>query len=320
MNEENVMPVYLFIGFLEGGKTKFIQETLESDNFNNGDRTLLLVCEEGIEEYDEDKFDELNVVMHTIEDMSELEPTALDKIVRESGCKRIVLEYNGMWTINDLFQNTPDDWMIYQIMMFVDSSTFLSYNQNMRQLVVDKLNMCELVVFNRFDKEKLDKMEFHKIVRGVDRRTQIAYEYTDGTGEYDDIEDPLPFDIEADPIIVDDRDYALWYRDICEEPDKYEGKTVQIKVSAVRERGFPKGIIALGRQVMTCCIEDIRFCWLVSECSDTNGLDLSSPKGVNATFRVKIRNHKMYRGRGPILCVQSLEPAKAPDQEVATFY
>ena len=218
--EENTMPVYLFIGFLEGGKTKFIQETLESDNFNNGDRTLLLVCEEGIEEYDEDKFAELNVTMHVMEDMSELEPQNLGRIVKESGCKRIVLEYNGMWTINDLFNGMPDDWMIYQIMMFADASTFMSYNQNMRSLVVDKLNMCELVVFNRFDKEKQDKMEFHKIVRGVSRRTQIAYEYTDGTGEYDDIEDPLPFDINADNIVVDDRDYALWFRDLMETPEK----------------------------------------------------------------------------------------------------
>ncbi len=320
MNEENVMPVYLFIGFLEAGKTQFIQRTLESDNFNNGDKTLLLVCEEGVEEYDEDKFAELNVEMHVIEDMSELEPISLDKLVKKTGCDRIVLEYNGMWTINDLFQNTPDDWMIYQIMMFVDSTTFLSYNQNMRQLVVDKLNMCELVVFNRFDKNTMDKMEFHKIVRGVSRRTQIAYEYTDGTGEYDDIEDPLPFDVNADHIFVDDRDYALWYRDICEEQDKYDGKTVTIKVSARREPNFPKGIIALGRQVMTCCIEDIRFCWLVSEYDGAEGLPVSQPQWVNATFKVKIARHKLYRGKGPILCVQKLEPAEPPEQEVATFY
>lgn len=316
--EENTMPVYLFIGFLEGGKTKFIQETLESDNFNNGDRTLLLVCEEGIEEYDEDKFDDLNVVMHVIEDMSELEPQNLESIVRESGCKRIVLEYNGMWTINDLFNGMPDDWMIYQIMMFADAGTFLSYNQNMRSLVVDKLNMCELVVFNRFDKQNMDKMEFHKIVRGVSRRTQIAYEYTDGTGEYDDIEDPLPFDINADNIVVDDRDYALWYRDICEEPDKYDGKKVTYKVLARRTPQFPRGIIALGRDVMTCCVEDITFAWLVTKYDGCE--DFSEGKWVTATVSIKIERHKMYKGKGPVLTVLSLTPAEAPEQPVATFY
>ena len=44
------IPVYLFTGFLEAGKTKFIQETMEDPRFNEGERTLLLICEEGLEE------------------------------------------------------------------------------------------------------------------------------------------------------------------------------------------------------------------------------------------------------------------------------
>ena len=50
------IPVYLFVGFLESGKTKFIQETFEDPNFDSGDKTLLLVCEEGEEEYNQKKF------------------------------------------------------------------------------------------------------------------------------------------------------------------------------------------------------------------------------------------------------------------------
>ena len=46
------VPVYLFTGFLEAGKTKMIQETLEDEGFNDGSHILLLVCEEGLEEYD----------------------------------------------------------------------------------------------------------------------------------------------------------------------------------------------------------------------------------------------------------------------------
>ena len=52
----NEIPVYLFVGFLESGKTKFIQETFEDPNFDSGDKTLLLVCEEGEEEYNQKKF------------------------------------------------------------------------------------------------------------------------------------------------------------------------------------------------------------------------------------------------------------------------
>ena len=114
----------------------------------------------------------------------------------------------------------------------MDASTFLGYNANMRSLVVDKLSSCELVVFNRFT-ESMDKMEFHKIVRGISRRTDIAYEYGEGRVEYDDIEDPLPYDLNAPVIELKDEDYAIWYRDVSEEPKKYHGKIVEYKGMAI---------------------------------------------------------------------------------------
>ncbi len=40
------IPVYLFTGFLDAGKTAFIQETLEDPGFNTGEKTLVLLCEE----------------------------------------------------------------------------------------------------------------------------------------------------------------------------------------------------------------------------------------------------------------------------------
>ncbi len=318
MNEDNFVPVYLFTGFLEGGKTTFIQKTLGDKRFNNGDRTLLLVCEEGIEEYDTKDFDKSHIYLRSIEDKSEFTPENLQRLYDEIKGQRVMIEYNGMWTMNELLAALPDDWAIYQIMNFTDATTFLNYNQNMRSLVVDKLQNCELTVFNRVDKKTMDKMEFHKIVRGVSRRTDIAYEYTDGTSEYDDIEDPLPFDINADTIVVEDRDYALWYRDINEEPEKYDGKRVQLKAMAAGNPKFPKGTIGLGRQIMTCCVEDITFCWLASLYDKP--IDLTNPRWVNVTFTVKMQAHKLYKGKGPVLVVESLSDAEAPAQPVATFY
>ena len=187
MNDESFVPVYLFTGFLEAGKTQFIMQTLKDERFNNGDRTLLLVCEEGIEEYDTTDFEKDHVFLRVLDDKNDLNPAALGRLMDETKAVRVVLEYNGMWTMNDLLDALPDDWAIYQIMNFADATTFLNYNQNMRSLVVDKLQNCELTVFNRFDKATMDQMEFHKIVRGVSRRTEIAYEFTDGTSAYDDI-------------------------------------------------------------------------------------------------------------------------------------
>lgn len=318
MNEDNFVPVYLFTGFLEGGKTTFIQKTLGDKRFNNGDRTLLLVCEEGIEEYDTTDFEKSHIYLRTIEDKEDFTPENLQRLYDEIKGQRVMIEYNGMWTMNDLFNALPDEWAIYQIMNFTDANTFLNYNQNMRSLVVDKLQNCELTVFNRFNKATMDKMEFHKIVRGVSRRTEIAYEYTDGTSEYDDIEDPLPFDINAPIIEVEDRDYALWYRDVNEEPDKYNGKRVHLKAMAAHNPKFPKGTIGLGRQIMTCCVEDITFCWYAS--TYDKPIDLKEPKWVDVTFTVKMQKHPLYKGKGPVLVVEKLTEASAPAQPVATFY
>ena len=316
--KQEMIPVYMFVGFLEGGKTKFIKETLEDGRFVNGDRTLLLVCEEGIDEYDTTNFEEHNIFMHVIEDKSELNEKNLSEILKKYNCVRAVVEYNGMWNIQDFFNAMPDGWAVYQIMFFADATTFLQYNQNMRSLVVDKLNVCELVVFNRFD-PSYDKMQFHQIVRGVSRRTDIAYEFTDGNVAYDDIEDPLPFDVDADVIKVEDKDFALWYRDIMEEPKKYDGKVMQFRVMAACGPNFQKNNFAVGRKIMTCCVEDIQYCWLVAD-YDKGRPDLSSPKWFNVMGKIKVQKHKMYKGGGPVLNVTKLEPADPPAQEVATFY
>lgn len=317
-NEEDVMPVYLFLGFLEGGKTTFIQKTLGDSRFVNGDRTLLLICEEGEVEFDTTDFEKNNIFPRVIDSMEDMNEANLRRLVDETKAQRVMVEYNGMWLVNDLFENMPDGWMIYQVMFFADAGTFMSYNQNMRSLVVDKLNICELVVFNRADRAVFDKMEYHKVVRGISRRTDIAYEYTDGKAEYDDIEDPLPFDTGSDTFKVEDKDFALFYRDIGEEMDKYDGKTVTFKAYTMDNPKFPRNSYAVGREIMTCCVEDIQYCWFVAEYPDMPFL--MNPRWFNVTAEIKVQKHKLYRGKGPVMYVKELTPAEPPEQKVATFY
>ena len=318
-NQQEPIPVYLFLGFLESGKTKFIQETLEDKRFNNGERTLLLVFEEGIEEYDPSRFAKKGVVeIRSIESKEEMTIANLARLAFETNAERVVVEYNGMWNAADLFQNMPQNWAVAQVMFFADATTFLNYNANMRSLVVDKLNLCELAVFNRFDKG-FDVKEFHQIVRGVSRRTEICYEYNDGQVAYDDIEDPLPFDVEAENIVIKDEDFALWYRDIMEDPAKYDGKTVTFNGLAAKNKKFPDGCFALGRHIMTCCVEDIQYCWAVAEW-DTPFEPRQPKHWVNVTAKISVQKHKLYKGAGPVLRVIALADAAPPEKEVATFY
>lgn len=144
--------VYLFTGFLDAGKTKFIRETLQDKRFNDKEPTLLLVCEEGEEEYEPDAPYMKNVTIRTLGDMSEFNEENLKRLTAEAKATKVVVEYNGMWMLNDFYQLMPEEWVVYQEMMFADANTIESYNANMRNLVYDKMSSCELVIFNRCKK------------------------------------------------------------------------------------------------------------------------------------------------------------------------
>lgn len=318
MSNRKDVPVYLFTGFLEGGKTKFIQETLEDRRFCNGEKTLLLVCEEGEEEYAPEQFASDTVQIRVVEDQDSLTRENLEKWLAETRAERVVVEYNGMWMLDVLYNAMPEGWMVYQEFMFADSATFLSYNSNMRQLVYDKLKSAELVVFNRFGEKTMDKMAFHKIVRGASRRADIAYEAKNGKVVYDDIEDPLPYDLNAPIVEIGDEDFALFYRDMADEPKKYEGKTVRFKCRCLVRKKLPANCFVVGRHVMTCCVEDIQFAALVCQWDKAN--TVKDDSWMILTAKVEFKFHRAYNRRGPVLSYISAESCEAPEQPVATFY
>ncbi len=311
------IPVYSFTGFLDSGKTKFIQETLEDERFNAGERTLLLVCEEGEEEYDFSTYPHQNVYMEVI-DQQTVTTKELANLQKRYKAQRVVLELNGMQQVGDLYMKFPEPWVVAQEVMFADSTTFIAYNANMRNLVMDKLVGAQMVVFNRMTPGQ-DVMPLHKIARAANRRIDILYDYTDGTTSFDDIEDPLPFDINAPVITVKDEDYALWYRDVTEEPQKYDGKTVCFKAQVAMLRRQKDGIFAPGRFVMTCCVDDIEFCGIPCRYPGANTLE--SRSWVMVTAKINAEKHPLYKGEtGPVLTAISVETgAEAANPDVATF-
>ncbi len=311
------IPVYAFTGFLDSGKTKFIQETLEDPRFNAGERTLLLVFEEGEEEYDFSTYPHQNVFMEVL-DQQTVTTKQLQALQKKYKAERIVAELNGMQQVGDLYMRFPESWAVAQEVMFADATTFLTYNANMRNLVMDKLVGAQMVVFNRLEKGA-DVMPFHKVARAANRRVDILYDYTDGSTHFDDIEDPLPFDINAPIIVINDEDYALWYRDVTEEPQKYHGKTVTFKAQVAMLRRQKDGIFAPGRFVMTCCVDDIEFCGI--PCRYAEARTLESRAWVSVTAKVTAENHPLYKGdMGPVLTALRVERNAEPaDPDVATF-
>jgi len=316
------IPVYLFTGFLESGKTKFAQETLSDKGFNNGDRILLLVCEEGVEEYDPSAFAAPNVFLETIDSEDQLTEANLAALLKKHRCDYVMIEFNGMWLLDNLYTNLPQGWMVAQEFLFIDSTTFLNYNTNMRQLMVDKMRSCELAVFNRFPAgdEEL-KLLAMKAVRAQNRRCDIAYETPDGRVSYDETELPLPYDLAAEVVEIADEDYAFFLQDIMAEPYKYEGKVLRFKGwAATKSRALKPGYFFFGREVMTCCADDIQFLPLAAEWRDVS--ELKNRGWYTITARVDIRTlPEIYQSEvGPVLHLHSFAPADIPAEPVAMFY
>ena len=309
------IPVYAFTGFLDAGKTKFIQETLCDTRFNAGERTLLLICEEGEEEFDVSAYPYKQVYPEIV-DQETVTTQELAALAQKHRAERVVVELNGMQLVGEFYQKMPQDWQVAQEVMFADGTSILSYNDNLRSLVVDKLSGCEMVCFNRLP-VGADIMPLHKLARALNRRVGILYEYTDGRTQFDEIEDPLPFDINAPVIEIADEDFALWYRDINEEPKKYNGKTVRFKAQVARLKKDRDGYFAPGRFVMTCCVEDIQFMGM--PCKYGKAAELRARQWVMVTATVETRFHALYRGSGPILTALSVEPTEPAKDEVATF-
>ena len=311
------IPVYAFTGFLDSGKTKFIQETLEDERFNAGERTLLLVFEEGEEEYDFSTYPHKNVYLEVL-DQATVTTKELLALQKKYKPERVVVELNGMQQVGDLYMRFPEGWALAQEVMFADATTIMAYNANMRNLVMDKLVGAQMVVFNRLEKGA-DVMPFHKLARAANRRIDILYDYTDGSTSFDDIEDPLPFDINAPIIEVKDEDYALWYRDVTEEPQKYNGKTVRFKAQVAMLRREKDNMFAPGRFVMTCCVDDIQFCGI--PCRYSNPKELESRSWVMVTAKITAEKHKLYKGElGPVLtAIEVVSGAEPADLDVATF-
>ena len=216
-----------------------------------------------------------------------------------------------------LYEVMPSDWAIYQNVRFAEASSFLMYNNNLRQLTVDKLRDAEMVVLNRAS-ATIDKEQIHKVVRGISRRTAIVYDYPDGHVEYDEIEDPLPFDIQAPVIEIADEDYAIWYRDLSEQTDAYHGKCVKFKGMVATDPRLSDTSVILGRHIMTCCVDDIQYGGLV--CMFPNKVSLQAGAWMTVKGRIKIEACRLYKNKGPVLYVEATEFAVPPKQEVATFY
>ena len=308
------IPVYLIAGFLEGGKTNFINGILE-DGFAREDNTLLLCCEEGIEEYDP-RFLK-NVTVITIDDESQLSRNQLTQLEQKYQPKQILIQYNGMWEIQKLyFDYLPKNWLLYQIMTFVDSTTFNVYVKNMGSLMMEKLKDADMIVFNRCT-DATRKSLRERNLKMVNRRADIYLENMDGSSEEYADETVSAFDLSAPVIEITDDDYGIFYVEAMDLPQRFDGKTVRFKAQMCKSKQFTEGCVP-GRFAMVCCENDITFLGMACKAKDLG--TFKNRDWVTITATVKAEHLDAYGDApGPVLYATSIEAAEPAKEEVIQF-
>lgn len=306
-------PVYIVNGFLESGKTEFIRYTLSQPYFQVRGTTLLIVCEEGEEEYEDALLKGSRTVMEVIDEEEEFTTTRLIELEKKHKPERIIIEYNGMWNFKEM--KLPWHWKVEQQITTIDASSFTMYFTNMKSLLAEMLRKSEMIIFNRCDGiEELST--FKRNVKAINQQAEIIFE--DSQGEINQLfEDDLPYDLNAPVLELDNIGYGIWYLDSLEHLERYIGKTISFVGMVLKPGDFPKGYFVPGRMAMTCCADDMAFLGFACEYEQAD--KLSERAWVKVTAKVVKEYFADYQGEGPVLKAISVEPAKAPKEEIISF-
>lgn len=306
-------PVYMINGFLESGKTEFITFTMAQPYFQIRGKTLVIVCEEGENEYDPMLLKRSKAVVELIEEEEDFSPDHLIELEKKHKPDRIVIEYNGMWNTKDM--KLPWYWKVEQQITIVDGSTFPMFFANMRSLFLEMIKKSELIIFNRCDGIE-DLNTYKRNVKTVNTTADVVFEGKDG--EINEIfEEDLPYDLNQEIISLDNEGYGIWYLDMMDHLERYVGKTVSFTAMVLKPEEFPKGYFVPGRMAMTCCADDMAFLGYACEYEEAEAL--TQKEWVQVTASISKEYWEDYEGEGPILHALKVEKTKAPKEEVITF-
>lgn len=307
-------PVYMINGFLESGKTEFITFTLNQPYFQIKGKTLLILCEEGENEYDEALLQKSRTELVLIDSEEEFNPANLTAIEKKYKPERIIIEYNGMWNFKNM--KLPWYWKIEQQITTIDGSTFPMYYNNMRSLLAEMIRKSEMIIFNRCDTVREQLNTYKRNIKAVNQSADVIFE--DSNGEIDEIfEEDLPYDLSQETIELTDQGYGIWYLDSMEHLERYIGKKLVFTAMVLKPDHFPQGYFVPGRMAMTCCADDMAF--LGYACEFAGAGALKQKEWVKVTATVTREYWEDYKGEGPILHAISVEKTKAPKDEIISF-
>lgn len=312
--EQYQIPIFLINGQLDSGKTKFITETIEMGQFEDAQKKLLIVCEEGEEEYDEKMLKD-NAVDMVVLEKEELTAEKLKELDKQYDPWVVIVEYNGMWEPSLILETAkPKGWEIYQSITVMDATSFANQWANMKPIMAETVKYADMVVFNRCE-SGMELGSFRRSMKALNSALQIIFE--DKNGDMMSTAEQLPYDINADVIEVEDGDYGIWYMDVSERPEIYKDKKVRFKGQVLKNKYFKDKNFVPGRKVMTCCADDTQFIGYISFYDKIS--ELENKQWVTVTGTIKYEFQMAYKKKGPVLYASEVVSAEAPADELVYF-
>ena len=308
-----VTPVFVVTGFLDSGKTTMIKETLMEQEWIEPGLTLLLLCEEGDEEYPKEYLDEKDMVLLKIDDIKQLNPTFFKNCEKNYHPAQIVIEYNGMWKLEDLLTiKYPRSFELQGVYSTVDGTTLDMYLMNMRNMLMEQLTESELIVVNRCA-PGVDRSGFRRALKVQNPMAQLIFEGLDGK-IIEPSEEDLPYDVKGDKIVIDDMDFGVWYVDAYDHPELYLHKEIEFKAQTFRPKGMKDNMFVPVRQIMTCCAADVRYYGY--PCKAEKKIEITKRAWVRVRVRFEYESLAAFGSKQPVLYLIDMEPADQPEEEV----
>ncbi len=246
------VPLFLINGFLESGKTSLIKEIVENNTEYQNDTTVIIACEQGEIEYDEEWCKKYGVHVEYIESQDEFTENYMKNLDKRYMADRYVIEFNSFFDIDK--QDFPRYMVIYQQITLIDASTFKVMFNNMKNVFSKMVKYSSLVVFNRCD-GVTELGQFRRQIRGMNQQAQIAFEQANGSLTTM-LEEDLPYDLSKSEIAFEEDVYPVWYTEVFDNYEKYFNKTFKFKTFV---RDITDETLVIGRNVMVCCENDVQF-------------------------------------------------------------
>lgn len=304
-----VIPVILINGFLESGKTFFINDALTEDSFSLESRSLIIMCEEGEEELDGKLLTKNNIAVETIANKQDFNYENLAAMMRKHRPNLVIIEFNGMWNLQEV--RFPSFFSIEEQVTVINSLTFNAFFSNMRQLFVDMIRNSHLVVINRCVDDK-EAAVIKRTLRIVNQKA--AYVLLDNNNKEMHPADDLPFSLDGDTIKVSDDAYGIWYIDTFDSHNRYEGRTVEFNAMLVYSKKLPPKCFIAGRTAITCCEADKQFIGHLCKTAITHNIKDKSWVKVKAVMHYIYS--QQYKEEEAVLEVIELTPIKEIENPV----